>query len=190
LIGSSLSWFLEEKASEYKKREGHSKVSKAHKEDGANLSVWLSTPRHLKNTEKLDLDRETRLEGIGFECAASETWDEMYALLKQSEMREGHCNLPFSHEGGATLGAWVSRRQRHLKKTRKPDLDRDKLLEETGFEWAIEVPWDETFTLLKQFKKHEGRCNAPQSHKEGGANLKAWVDRQRQLRRQEKLDLE
>jgi hypothetical protein len=83
---------------------------------------------------------------------------------------------PRSHkEDEANLGAWVTR-QRHLKKTGQLDWHHQKNLEKIGFEWFLEVPWKETFSTLKQFKKHEGHCNVPKSHKEDGANLGAWTN--------------
>jgi hypothetical protein len=50
--------------------------------------------------------RQKRLEEIGLEWGlSSATWDETYALLKQSKKREGHCNVPQRHtEDGANLG--------------------------------------------------------------------------------------
>jgi hypothetical protein len=100
----------------------------------------------------------------------------MHSLLKQFMTREGHCDVPHAHkEDGANLGPWVTR-QRHLKKAKKLDLYRQKNLEEIGFESFLVVPWKETFSLLKQFKKREGHCDVPQSHKEDGANLGKWTN--------------
>ena len=174
---------------QYKKREGHCSVPQSHKEDDANLGIWVNDQRQLKRKEKLNPDRQKRLEEIGFEWVlTSSAWDEMYSLLKQFMKREGHCTVPSSHkEDGATLGTWV-KDQRVLKRKEKLDTDRERRLEEIGFEWAIFVPWEEILSLLKQFKMREGHCNVPQSHIEDGAKLGAWVDRQRQLRKTGKLD--
>ena len=41
-------------------------VPQSHKEDGANLGLWVSKQRQLKRKETLNADRETRLEDVGF----------------------------------------------------------------------------------------------------------------------------
>jgi intein-encoded DNA endonuclease-like protein len=117
------------------------------------------------------------------------TWDETYALLLQFKKREGHCNVPQSHkEDKSNLGTWMSH-QRQLKTKEKLDPDRHMQLEEIGFEWEVlSASWDETYTLLQQFKKREGHCNVPSSHKEDKANLGTWVSHQRRLKRKEKLE--
>ena len=50
------------------------------------------------------------------------------------------------------------------------------------------MPWEEIFSLLKQFKQREGHCDVSQLHKEDGNNLGKWANYQRQLKKKEKLD--
>jgi hypothetical protein len=175
---------------QFKKREGHCKVPQMHREDGVQLGQWVKTQRHLKTKDKLDPNRQTRLEEIGLEWVfASGTWDEIYALLQQFKKREGHCKVPQLHkEDEANLGTWVNT-QRQLKTKEQLDPARQKQLEEIGFEWVLfDATWDEMCALLKQYKKREGHYNVPQSHTEDEANLGTWVTTQRQLKRKEKLD--
>jgi hypothetical protein len=185
---------------QFKEREGHCDVPQLHKEDGANLGVWVSHQRQLKKKETLDPDRQKILSEFGFEWVLREKranvpWEEIFSLLKQFKMREGHCNVPQSHtEDGANLGAWVNH-QRRLKKTGALDPEKKKRLEEIDIEWVLRerranVPWEEIFSLLKQFKMREGHCNVPQLHTEDGANLGHWVNNQRQLKKKETLDPE
>jgi hypothetical protein len=114
----------------------------------------------------------------------------MHVLLKQFKKREGHCNVPQSHkEDGANLGLWVSH-QRQLKKLGKLDPDRLKILKGIGFEWALvegrtSMSWED---ILSHFKKREGHCNVPQSHKEDGAKVGVWVSQQRPLKKTWTLD--
>jgi ribosomal protein L7Ae-like RNA K-turn-binding protein len=109
--------------------------------------------------------------------------------LQQFQKREGHCNVPQSHiEDKANLGTWVNK-QRQLKANEQLDPDRQKQLEDIGFEWVFfSAKWDETHALLQQFKKREGHCNVPQSHTEDEANLGKWVSHQRELKAKEQLD--
>jgi hypothetical protein len=176
---------------QFLKREGHCNVPTSQNEDGATLGTWVRDQRQLKRKEKLNQDREKRLEEISFEWAISVPWEDMLSLLKNFKKREGHCNVPHSHtEDGANLGTWVSR-QRHLKTKEKLNPDRQKRLEEIDFEWVCVLPsatWDETHDLLKQFNAREGHCDVPQSHIESGINLGRWVKDQRQLKKKEKLD--
>jgi hypothetical protein len=182
---------------QFKTREGHCNVPHSHKEEGANLGMWVNTQRRLKKKEKLDPDRQKMLEDIGFEWnlvdhSASVPWEERFDLLKQFKKREGHCNVPNLHkEDGTTLGFWVDR-QRQLKRMEKLDPDRQEMLEDIGFEWVLferraNVPWEEIFSLLEEFKKREGHCNVPQLHKEDGNKLGVWVNAQRQHKKKEKL---
>jgi hypothetical protein len=128
---------------EFKKREGHCNVPQSHKEDGTSLGLWVKNQRQLKRKEKLDPDREEALEDIGFQWGASATWDKMHAMLQEFKKREGHCNVFQSHkEDEHHLGKWANN-QRTFKKVGKPDPDRDKLLEEVGFQWRASVTWDE-----------------------------------------------
>jgi AraC-like DNA-binding protein len=178
---------------QFKRREGHCNVPQSYTEDGANLGVWATHQRQLNRKEMLDPERQKRLEEIGFErgLTYAATWDETYALLQQFKKREGHCKVPQSHtEDGANLGMWMNT-QRHLKKKESLDPERQKRLEEIGLEWGLaRATWDESYTLLQQFKKREGHCNVPQSHSEDGANLGIWVNNQRQLKKKETLDPE
>jgi hypothetical protein len=48
--------------------------------------------------------------------------------------------------------------------------------------------WEEILPLMKEFKKREGHCNVPRSHKEDGASLGAWVNSQRRAKKMGKLD--
>ena len=174
---------------QFKKRKGHCNVPQSHKEDGAPLGAWVNNQRQFKKKGKLDPERQNILEEIGLEWEViSVTWEERFALLKQFMKREGHCNVSTSHkEDGATLGTWV-KDQRQLKRKEKLDPERQKILEEIGFEWVTSPTWDEMHALLKQFKKREGHCNVPASHTENGANLGRWVVNRRQSKKTGKLD--
>jgi predicted transglutaminase-like cysteine proteinase len=140
----------------------------------------------------LDTERQRRLDEIGFEWGlANVSWDATYALLQQFKKREGHCKVPQSHtEDGANLGRWV-KTQRHLTRKEKLAPERQKRLEEIGFEWGLtSATWDETYAILQQFKKREGHCKVPISHAEDGANLGEWASTQRKLKKKETLDPE
>jgi hypothetical protein len=121
---------------QFKKREEHCNVPQRHTEDGANLGRWVNDQRQLNKNEKLDPERQKRPEEISFDWGLTYTakWDEMYALLKQFEKREGHCTkVPVLHtEDRVGLGSWL-KYQRELKKEGTLDPDRQRRLEEIGW---------------------------------------------------------
>jgi hypothetical protein len=175
---------------QFQKREGHCNVPQSHQEDGSKLGEWVHYHRRLKMTGKLDPDRQMLLEEIGFDWAILVPWEEMYALLKQFQKREEHSNVPQSHkEDGVNLGKWVHH-QRQLKRKETLNSGRQKMLEDIGFEWATSPTWDEMYALLKQFQKREGHSDVLWSHKEDGTALGAWRNRQHQLQKTGKLDLD
>ncbi len=124
----------------------------------------MSSQRQLKRKEKLDPDRQKRLEEIGFEWVLlSAKWETMHAPLQQFKKREVHCDGLKSHmrEDGANLGKWTGT-QRQLKRKGMLGPDRQKRLEDIGFEWVLlSGIWDATFALLRQFKKREGTAMFP-----------------------------
>ena len=119
----------------------------------------------------------------------ADQWEKMFALLNDFKKREGHCNVPQSHkEDGENLGTWLNN-QRSAAKAGVLDTNRKKQLEEVGVVWDVLADqWEKMFALLNEFKKREGHCNVPQSHKEDGENLGKWLNRQRTAMKAGKLD--
>ncbi|OEU21608.1 hypothetical protein FRACYDRAFT_181410 [Fragilariopsis cylindrus CCMP1102] len=166
---------------EYKEREGHCNVPYSHKEDGANLGLWLSRQRHCKKIGTLDIVKEKQLEELGTVWDAFEhEWDENIKLLIKYKDKEGNCNVPYNHkEEGANLGRWLIH-QRYFKKRGTLDAVKEKQLEELGIVWNVnEHGWDEFSKLLIEYKHREGHCKVPRDHKEDGKNLGKWYSRQK-----------
>jgi predicted helicase len=120
-------------------------------------------------------------------------WDEWYGRLRAFKEREGHCNVPSSHEeNGYRLGRWVgTQRQlrRGLSKIRRPlSDDRRRRLDELGFVWDTEeAAWDEGFSHLKSYREREGYCRVPRYHMEGHFRLGQWASVQRERSRADDL---
>ena len=143
--------------------------------------MWVSTQRQFKKKGKLDPERRKILEEIGFQWGVTlATWEETVFSYQQSKKREGHCNVPRSHEeDGIKLGTWVNSQRRNKGKG-KLHPKRQKILEEIGFEWGgISASRDGIYSRLKQFKRH---------HTEDGTKLSTWVNTKRQCKRMGKLD--
>ena len=133
---------------------------------------------------------EIGFEWVLFERRANVPWEETLSSLEELKKREGHCDVPQLHrEDGNNLGAWANA-QRQRKKKEKPGPDRQKMLEDTGFEWLpverAQMLWEDKTHSLKELKKSEGHLNVPQWHEEDRTNLGAWASNQRQLKRMEK----
>jgi hypothetical protein len=167
---------------QFRNREGHCHVPCLHKENGDLLGSWVANQRKSKKEGKLSQDRAKRMEDLGFSWNRLESkWEDHFSLLELFQHREGHCDVPQYHmEKRVRLGFWVHK-QRALKKRGELDPGKEQRLQELGFTW--EVPpsnWENNLSLLKRFKKREGHCNVPRSHKEDGAPLGKWVATQRQ----------
>ena len=177
----------------FQHREGHCEVTGEHIEKGLKLGLWVVNQRRLKNQGLLDASREKSLEDIGFVWKVTPSnWESNLSLLKQFKKREGHCNVPRSHEeDGAPLGRWVAT-QRHRKTLNQ---ERMKSLEKVGLLWdgflsnqqRYEVEWEKRLSVLEKFRDREGHCNVPLQHKEEGVNLGSWVGTQRQAFKHGKL---
>ena len=113
----------------------------------------------------------------------------MFNLLEQYKEREGDCDVPRNHkEDGNNLGEWLHTRRMDKKKGRL-DAEKEKEMEERGVVWDIySKQWQDSFTLLVQYKKKVGNCNVPRDHKEDEKNLGSWLNKQRLDKKKGRLD--
>ena len=189
-------------------REGHANVPKSHEEDGERLGQWLGTQRlrwqrrgmseeerTAKKVSALSDEEVARLEAVGvvWDMAAAQ-WEQNYALLRAFVEREGHANVPKSHEeDGERLGEWLSKQrqrwqargwseeERKAKRLGTP-LSDEKVarLEAVGVAWDVyAAQWEKNLALLRAFVAREGHANVPQRHEEDGERLGVWLSRQR-----------
>ena len=116
----------------FKQREGHTRPSKDHQEDGINLKFWITRQRKLK--EILSPERIVRLEQIGFSWNPNtDDWEKNFDALTRFKHREGHVSPRHRHqEDGLKLGFWVQN-QRNKKNKLSPE--RIARLNSLGFVW-------------------------------------------------------
>lgn len=129
----------------YKKEHGSCRVP-AHRD---KLGRWVERQRTNYRMGKLDAEKIEKLDRIGFEwklqsqrkpCypVCSEFHDEafkrMLEKVKAFVKKEGHCRIPQRYPADPQLGRWVKNR-RSEKKHGTLDKDREKSLNEVGFEW-------------------------------------------------------
>jgi hypothetical protein len=104
----------------------------------------------------------------------TERWERGFTALSKFRTREGHC-CPSRRdvENGFNLGQWVS-----VQRYRKDVLpiERKRRLDVIGFVWDWrDHLWEQNFAALLKFKRREGHCCVPTSHREGELKLGWWV---------------
>ena len=126
---------------QFQEREGHSNVPDVHEEDGVQLGEWLKRQRQQYKKGKLDDSYEQRLESAGISWDPhADQWERNFSTLVQYKEREGHCNVPFSHEeDGIKLGAWLYK-QRLIRRNDSLRADRIKRLDKLGIRWSFISP--------------------------------------------------
>ena len=92
---------------QFQGRECHIDVPWLFEENGIKLGTWVGKQRRLYKKGKLDECYQHRLEKLGVSWDPhTEQWERNFILLKQYKEREGHCNVPNSHEeDGVKLGS-------------------------------------------------------------------------------------
>jgi superfamily II DNA or RNA helicase/Fe2+ transport system protein FeoA len=161
----------------YKGRAGHCRVPQRHRENGFRLGQWVTIQR--VNKDKISSERRRRLDELGFIWDPREAdWEEGFSYLKIYKDRVGHCRVPQRHrENGFRLGQWVTVQRVNIEKI---STQRRRRLDELGFIWdPREADWEDGLNCLKAYKKREGHCNVPKSHKENEFSLGGWVSEQR-----------
>merc|ERR1712238_211798 len=75
------------------------------------------------------------------------------------------------------------------QKKEEIDPEKQKQLEDLGVVWDIlKQQWENYFILLVKYKEREGHCNVPKRYKEDGVNLGMWLDDQRKVNNNGKID--
>jgi superfamily II DNA or RNA helicase len=185
---------------EFKEKHGHCNVPFEYKEV-SKLGKFVNAMRSHKTAGTLSQERIELLEQIGFQWSGevkeaffTDKWEDSYLQLLYFKEENGHCNVPYDYPDNPQLGKWVSR-QRQRKKSGKLLPERERLLEEIGFNWGNERDfggvkptelWDVRYQELLAFKQQYGHCNVPYNYPDN-KQLGRWVSNQRMKRKQNKL---
>ena len=147
------------------------------------LGKWVQHQRILLPRATFQRFRKQRLDEIGFDWDPHEAdWEEGFRYLRSTRSARVIVAFRIDHkENGFRLGQWV-RVQRH---------NADTCLHHADNNWTsldllgplMDADWAEGFRYLTIYKKREGHCRVPASHKEDGFRLGRWVIRQRQRKR-------
>ena len=121
---------------EYKKKLGNCLVPQSYLISDFRLGLWVNTQRQLYKKGKLSADRREMLNALGFSWdPLADTWEQNFALLERFQGREGHGNVPRSHEeDGMKLGIWVMDQRRGYKKGKLDESYQRRLARESRCE--------------------------------------------------------
>ena len=129
----------------YKEKHGDCNVLQKCQEN-KQLGNWVSMQRknyQLRNKGKkssMTDERIAKLNEIGMSWdPLAEKWERHFALLEQYCEREGHCDVPRSHEEDEVkLGVWVDI-QRQVRKGKQGVLGADRIerLDNLGIRWSF-----------------------------------------------------
>eukprot|EP00980_Cylindrotheca_fusiformis_P007464 scaffold1538_cov109-Cylindrotheca_fusiformis.AAC.6 len=166
---------------DWKNKHGHCEVP----QKNGSLGRWVHRQRENKHKNNLSLDRETKLNELGFvwrqkTSRPTDTWDERYDQLVDYKNEHGDCNVPQSYEEIPGLGRWVNR-QRTAKAKSELDPERISKLKSLGFSFNTKnFLWEARFRELVDFKNKTGHCDVPYGWNEN-KELSKWVQKQRYL---------
>jgi len=183
---------------EYKEEHGNCLVPYHFAEDIV-LGRWVRTQRYAYKLNKISLDKQERLNSLGFVWNASNTlsWDLMFLRLECYKGQYGDCRVPHRWAEDTSLGKWVNG-QRVIYKSGKMRTDRKDRLDSIGFEWSIigqnkgtstsntSLRWNEMFQRLQHYKQEHGNCLVPHCYAED-ITLGRWVRTQRSEYKKKKI---
>lgn len=162
--------------------------------DGYKLGMWINGQRNAKLNGQLSDERINRLGSLpGWVWDAyKEKWDAGFAALKDYVQAHGDAKVPMAYvtPQGFRLGVWVSTARRKWSLNRISPERITRLESLAGWTWEIlEDSWDFGFRMLVEYVEERGDARAPTSYvTSSGYKLGAWIDRQRGLWLNRKLD--
>ncbi len=174
----------------FKLKYGHCRVTKnldLETSLGTNLSNWVFKQRKNREKKRLDAEKFSRLERLGFIWDPHQLlWDEGIEALLEFKKREGHCWVPKKKgiltASGKDLGVWCEGK-RIQKRKAVLSSERVRQLNDLGFPWEpLQGQWEMAFEALLKFKKRNGHCNVTRRSNEklaDGRSLGGWVQEQR-----------
>ncbi|MFA6970612.1 MAG: Helicase associated domain protein [Gallionella sp.] len=192
---------------EFKAKHGHCDIPMSLAEP-PKLAAFVNATRVQKNKGTLSAERVAKLNAVGFmwegkgtkigEDGMNEAWKKRFDELLQYKQVHGDCNVPTGRYEKAQLQNWVNQ-QRTLKRNGTLHAERVRLLDDAGFKWegkgtkvgedGINEVWKEYFDEMLQYKLAHGNCRVP-THWAENPQLGGWVVRQRQLKKNGKLQLD
>jgi hypothetical protein len=166
-----------ERLKAYKAKYGDCNVSSKY-DDEPSLFVWVNSQRNAYRENKIDAERQRKLDSIGFIWNMLEfQWEEMYQALLAYKKKNGHCDVTRVDEN-MQLVNWLTRQRQQHRRGKLPG-DKIRLLEDIGVVWdSIEAHWEDMFQELVAYREKYGDCLVPVNYTEI-PQLGKWVNKLR-----------
>jgi hypothetical protein len=116
----------------YKKLYGNCNVSRGYLQN-PTLFKWVNTQRATKKKGKLDLEKISLLDKIGFTWSFQKSWRERYNELLSFKDSQGAVNF-IKAKGNKSLRNWISLQRHQHKKGILPQ-EFKELLDNISFPW-------------------------------------------------------
>ena len=197
----------------FKERWGHCHVPVLW-EENQKLGSWVAWQRQRYREGRLEADRVTRLEALGFQWelptrffeppfpterapnqVLRDLWERRYAEMTAFKKEHGHTNV--REKQNKDLWSWRDV-QREFRRKGKLSAERIARLDEIGFEWTapgrvgngqeewLQGLWETKLRRLEAFRERFGHTQVPKNWEED-RELAEWVAGQRKLWRLGKL---
>lgn len=177
---------------EFVAREGHSRVPRAHVEEGVRLGGWINERRAEWRAGRLSSERVAELEAIPgwIWDPADDDWAIAVTALRGFAAREGHGRVPRGHvEAGVKLGTWVTDRRSENRAGRMRAERVAELEAVPGWTWDPGADdWAAAVAAFRSFVDREGHARVPRGHVESCVRLGSWMAQRRADWRAGRLD--
>ena len=108
-------------------------------------------------------------------------WENSFAKLVAYKEQHGDTNVPVTYKD-KQLANWVKNARTYYRKMQQGEPspmtdERVAQLEEEGFVWDVNIPWEVSFAKLVAYKEQHGDTNVPRGYED--KQLAKWVDNTR-----------
>jgi hypothetical protein len=154
---------------EFKRTNGHCLVPQKCEQD-KSLGEWVNEQRTLHNNDKIQLDRKTILDDIGFAWKVDvaltldqkdKLWHQQHGKLVEHKRINGNCRVPSKNQQDKFLAQWV-RNHRCCCNKNKMQPDRKELLDALKFVWKPDDKlWHQQHEKPLEHERIDGHCEVP-----------------------------
>lgn len=155
-------------------------------EDGLKLGFWINRLRSAKNKRnELSGEQIKKLELIGmvWDNRHDAKWNRGYSEARMYYRQYGNIDVESDYrtEDGFPLGKWIYNQRANTKLSE----EKKKLLNDIHMSWRKD-PWEERYSLAKDYYEKHGDLNIPQHYKTAdNIWLGKWLYLQRKIYRKE-----
>ncbi|GKY95844.1 hypothetical protein MPSEU_000545000 [Mayamaea pseudoterrestris] len=130
---------------------------------------------HLNRTQDRDPQHQQQVTQNKTQTKTRRSWKDSFEQLEKYKVIYGHTRVPHNYQHDPALAQWVKlQRQRHETLSQK----HMQMLDEIGFDWKQQSPWDEMYEKLEAYWRKHNTTNVPANY-EKDLELAHWVSIQR-----------